>query len=190
MVDHGVDIAHLIDLRVRAGQDDADAIAALVRERFGPDEIDDANLTAWVADALDAQSADEADWAGETDCDRLDVTFASLLRHGILARPNAGPTPAAALADVAAAYAAAGGEDSGVVGFCFYDAADLLRAADGDDLLLSFGEPHGDPDGGLHVGRLVRDALEADGFTVRWDGTLAERIAVADLNWQWRRNRA
>ena len=155
--------------------------------RFGPGDIDDENLHRWVADAMDNQLSDEADWPDETDCDRLDVTLASLLRHGILARQNAGHDPAEALANIAGAFVEAGGDDSGIIGFCFYDYPDLLRVADGDDLLLSFGEVHSDPEGGVHVGRLIRQTLEADGFTVRWDGTLAERIAVADLVWQRRR---
>ena len=188
MDDAGPEIAHMIQVRVRAGVDDADAIVAAVRERFGPDDIADDSLQAWVTDALADQVDAQADWPDETDCDRLDVTLASLLRHGIMARQNAGRDADAALADVAAAYVAAGGDDSGIVGFCFYDYQDQLRAAGGDDLLLSFGEPHGDPEGGVHVGRRVRDTLEAAGFTVVWDGTLAERIAVTDLVWQRRRS--
>ncbi len=183
----GIEIAQMIRARARSGVDDAVSITAAVRERFGPGDIDDDNLQRWVSDALDQQAADEADWPDETDCDRLDVTLASLLRHGILSRQNAGRDQAAALADVAAAFVEAGGDDSGIIGFCFYDYQDLLRVADGEDLLLSFGEVHSDPDGGVHVGRLIRQTLEADGFSVRWDGTLGERIAVTDLLWQRRR---
>jgi hypothetical protein len=188
MEDAGPEIAQMIHVRVLAGVDGADAIVAAVRGRFGPGDIAEDSLQAWVTDALADEAAAEADWPDETDCDRLDVTLASLLRHGIMARQNAGRDADEALADVAAAYVTAGGDDSGIVGFCFYDYQDLLRAADGDDLLLSFGEPHGDPDGGVHVGRQVRDTLEAAGFTVVWDGTLAERIAVTDLVWQRRRS--
>ena len=47
------------------------------------------------------------------------------------------------------------------------------RAADGDDLLLSFGDVRRRRvRAASHVGRRIRAALEADGFTVRWDGTL------------------
>jgi hypothetical protein len=183
----GIAIAQIIRARVRGAVDDAESITAAVRQRFDVTDIDDENLHRWVSDALDQQAADEADWPADTDCDRLDVTLTSLLRHGIIARQNAGVTPADALADVARAFVEAGGDDAGVIGFCFYDYQDLLRAADDGDLLLSFGEVHGDPEGGVHIGRLIRDAFEANGFTVRWDGTLADRIAVTDLVWQRRR---
>ena len=187
MDDHAVEIARLIEVRSRTGVDTAADIVTAVRERFGPDDIDDANLNAWVSDVLDRQSAAEADWPDETDCDRLDVALASLLRDGIVARANAGRDDAEAMATVASAYADAGGEAAGVIGFCFYSYPDVLRAADGDDLLVSFGEPHGDPEGGAHIGRRVRAALEGVGFTVRWDGSADERIAVTDLVWQRRR---
>ncbi len=185
--EHAVEIAGLIRARVRAAVDDAPAIVAAVRDRFGPDQIPDASLAAWVSDALDQQAADETSWPDETDCDRLDVALESLLREGILACQNAGPDPAAAMATVADAFVAAGGEAAGVIGFCCYDYPDLLRAADGDDLLLSFGEASGDPDGGAHIGRRIRAALEAGGLAVRWDGTVGERIAVVDLVWRRRR---
>ena len=189
MVDPGVaEIAHLIDVRVRGGADDFDAIVAAVRDQFGPDDIDDVNLTRWVSDALGKQADAEADWPDETDNDRLDATLAGLLRQGVIARQDAGADADAALVDVATAYVAAGGEAAGLLGFCFYDHQDLLAAADGDDLRLSFGEPHGDPDGGLHIGNTIRDALTADGFAVVWDGTLGDRIGIADLVWRRRRS--
>ena len=185
-VSNGIEIARLVRQHVRAAVYAPDDVVAVVRRSFGPDQVDDGSLAQWVADAFDAHDAEQADWPDETDADRLDLTFAQLQCQGVLALPDAGETAGEAVAAAARRYADAGGDQSGIVGFCFYLRDDLLRVADEGELLLGFGDVDGDDDAAVAVGHRIVDALDADGFTVAWDGTRGQRVAVTHLDWQRR----
>ena len=184
-----VQCRELIRTRAWGGFDTPAEVAGRVSEWLADDEIDvgDADVPGWIDEAFADHREAQADWPAETDCDRLDATFATLQRQGVLCLQDAGYTQEDGQSEVAEAYVAAGGESSGIVGFCFYHGQDLERVVDGDDLFLAFGDVDGDETAGVAVGRRVRDALEADGFTVVWDNTLGERLAVTDLVWRRRR---
>src|SRR5690348_10309272 len=63
---------------------------------------------------------EQKSWPAVTDCDRLDKAFAALRAEGILAIHNAGMTPSEGIGEMCEQYHAAGGELSGIVGYCFY----------------------------------------------------------------------
>ena len=191
------DARDTIRLGVWGGFDTAEQIVRGVSERLAGDghTVDVAEVQAWVDEAMADHRDAQTTWAAETDCDRLDAAFVDLQRQGVLCLHDAGYTKQDGWADVAQAYADAGGPQSGIVGYCFYHRQDLERVIDGGDLFLAYGSVDSDINSGtdakdvagVAVGRQVRAAVERQGFTVRWDGTLAERIAVTDLVWQRRR---
>jgi hypothetical protein len=83
-------------------------------------------------------------------------------------------------------YEELGGEKSGVIGYCFYHGQDLERAVDGQGLLLTFGDIHGDDDKGVKIGEIIRDKAVEHGFKVEWDGSIKTRIQLAPFEWQRR----
>ena len=182
------EVRDLIRLKVRGGFDTPDEVAEAVAEQFFElDERDADAVAEWVSAAFEDHLSEQVTWPAETDPDRLDATFATLQRQGVLVLQNAGTTQSDGLADAAQAYVEAGGEQSGIAGFCFYTSQDLDRAVDLGELTLSFGDADGSGPAAVAVGQRVRAALEADGFTVRWDGTLGQRIDVLNLDWRRRR---
>ena len=71
-------------------------------------------------------------------------------------------------------------------GHCFYTEQDQQGALDGSGMCIGFGHLSGDDAKGVEVGRLLRAALEHEGLSVEWDGTIQRRLFVKGFRWQRR----
>ena len=170
---------------VWSGFYDPDEIVEMIDEAaFRPGEIVHDWLRSQIERAFREKQAEEASWPAESDCDRLDRVFASLGGDGILSLQNAGYTQSDGLDDVAQFYQEAGGEQSGIVGYCFYHGQDLERVMKRGDLYLAFGDVGRDDEKGAEIGRRIMRAFEAAGFAVEWDGTVKTRLLVKGIQWQ------
>jgi hypothetical protein len=158
----------------------------LCEEMYEPGEIDADRVRERIEEEFRRKRAEEATWGEVTDCDRLDRVFDALGRQGIVCLQNAGMTQSDGFSDVSEAYDRAGGDGSGIVGFCFYHGQDLTRVIEGGDLYLAFGAIKDVDDRGLEVGGLIVDALRRDGFEVEWDHSTKTRILVKGIRWQSR----
>jgi len=150
------------------------------------DDVDEAEAAALVDAEVAAKQAAEREWEDETDCDRLDRVFARLNRNGIIALQNAGVTQSDGLDDVTEVYDGLGRKSSGVMGYCFYHAQDLVRAVAGMGLYLTFGDIEGTDENGVEIGQAIRSALEDEGFEVTWNGRIDTRILVPRIEWKKR----
>jgi hypothetical protein len=84
--------------------------------------------------------AAERGWPEATECDRLDRVFEVLREKGVLARHRCGLTQQDGLDVTLDLYGEAGGERSGLAGYCFYTLQDMEGAMWGDrGLWLAFG---------------------------------------------------
>jgi hypothetical protein len=112
--------------------------------------------------------------------------FETLEAQGVIALHDAGLTKSDGIEDVTEAYEDAGGEESGIVGYCSYHGQDLEHVMASGDLWLAFGDIHGDDGRGVEIGRRIKRALEDTGFTVEWGESVRERILVRGIRWQRR----
>jgi hypothetical protein len=181
--------AGYIDRYVRSGFHTPHEIREIVGEDIFEGKLDDQLLRAMIAQATTQQLAEEATWPAETDCDRLDATFATLEGQGVIALQNAGYTQSDGLSDVAEVYHDAGDEESGFDGYCFYTEQDLNRVIKSGDLYLAFGAADGKDDKGVEVGHRIKRALEGAGFLVEWNGSITTRLRVTGIRWQRRTRR-
>jgi hypothetical protein len=166
--------------------DAEEAYEVFLESMFGPDEIDVLWLRAEIEEEFRRKVAEEETWPETTDCDRLDEAFDELEADGILALHNAGYTQDNGIDDVTQFYHEAGGEDSSIVGYCFYHGQDLERVIERGDLELTFGDIEGDNARGVDVGRKIEQALRKVGLTVVWDGSVSSRILIRGIKWQRR----
>ena len=172
---------------VWSGMHDAAEIVEIIDEAiFEPGQIDKGWLRAEIEKAFRQKRAEEETWPEVTDCDRLDRVFEELEEQGILALQNAGYTQSDGLADVSQFYREAGGEQSGIEGYCFYHGQDLERVMESGELWLAFGHVSGEDGPGAEVGRRIKRAFEAAGFAVEWDGSIKTRLLVKAIRWQRR----
>lgn len=172
---------------VWSGMHDADEIVEIIDESIlEPGQIDQGWLRAEIDKAFRQKWTEEQTWPEVTDCDRLDQVFEALEEQGILALQNAGYTQSDGLSDVAQFYHQAGGERSGIEGYCFYHRQDLERVMESGELWLAFGHVSGEGEPGVEIGRRIKRAFEATGFAVEWDGSIKTRLLVKGIRWQRR----
>jgi hypothetical protein len=176
-----------VRLYVWSGFYDADEIAEIVEECvFGSGDVDRRWLRELISAEFAKKRAAEVTWPRTTDCDRLDRVFELLEKEGILALQNAGYTLSDGISDINQFYAEAGGEESHITGYCFYHGQDLEGVIDRGELCLAYGDIDDDDQKGVEVGRRIKRALEASGFTVEWDGSIKTRLLVKGIKWQRR----
>ena len=172
---------------VWSGFFDADEIVEMIDEAvLRPGEIDHSWLRVQIAEEFRKKRAAEPTWPAVTDCDWVDQVFESLERQGILSLQNAGYTQDNGIDDVTQFYYEAGGEQSDIVGYCFYHGQDLERVMEDGDLGLTFGDILGGDEKGVEIGRRIKLAFETAGFTVVWDESIETRLLVKGINWQRR----
>jgi hypothetical protein len=158
-----------------------------VEDSVYPDEIDREWIEAQMEEEFRRKQAVEATWTDVTDCDRLEEVFESLWDQGIIGLEAPGNTQDEGLEDVTQHYHEAGGEQSDIVGYCYYVANDLPQVLEKGILEVTYGDIRGDDGKGVEIGRRVVSALEAAGFTVEWDGAIQTRLSIMGLRWQMRR---
>jgi hypothetical protein len=181
------DLRHWVHSFVWTGEYGADEIPWLIEDSLGVgDEVDQSWLRDVIAAEVAVKREAEQTWPSVTDCDRLDRAFQALQRQGIIALHRAGFTQSDGLEEVEDDYHEAGGEASGYSGHCFYTEQDQRRALDGSGMCIGFGHLSGDDAKGVKVGHMLRAALEAEGFSVEWNGTIGSRLFVKGFRWQRR----
>jgi hypothetical protein len=166
----------------------SDEIVEIIDESiFRPGEIDKDWLRAEIERAFSKKLEEQKNWPTHTDCDRLDRVFDALNNQGILALQNAGYTQSDGMSDVSQFYFEAGGEQSGIEGYCFYHGQDLEGVMESGELWLTFGDIAGKDEAGVGIGQRIRRVFEAAGFVVEWDGSIKTRLLVKGIRWQRRR---
>jgi hypothetical protein len=186
-VDERSEVLESIRRYVWSGLYDPEEVTIILAEAwYEPGQIDEAWLRAEVEKEVARKRAEEATWPTTTDCDRLDRAFATLGAQGIIVEQDTGLTKSDGIEDVTEAYEDAGGEESGIVGYCFYHGQDLDQVMRSGDLWLAFGDFLGDNERGVEIGRRIQRALEDAGFTAEWSGSVRERILVRSIRWQRR----
>jgi hypothetical protein len=146
----------------------------------------------WLRDLIRTEIAakrqEEQTWPAVTDCDRLDRVFAALEAQGMIALQMAGFTQSDGLEEVEDTYNdnREDGEAPEYTGHCFFTTQDQKGALERSGMYIGFGHLSGDDARGVAVGHRLRAALEAEGFSVEWDGTIQSRILVQGFRWQRR----
>lgn len=148
------------------------------------DDADEAFLRASVRPEFEKKVAEETDWSGRTDCDRLDEAFEELNALGIIALHNAGYTMSDGHSDVSEVLHERGRGD--VRGYCFYHGQDVERALAGKGLMIAFGDLDDDQGAKTQIGHSVKAVLEGRGFLVEWNGDPETRLNIATIDWKRR----
>jgi hypothetical protein len=158
--------------------EDEDSPPAAERVRAIVDEL-------WI-ERLAEQSA----WQGLSDADRLEAAFTELEAAGVVARMAFTCCGSCGVAEIGDEVA----EGAAARGFVFFHQQDAEGLAEPDPYLyLCYGAFCGpmnrDVEGrkaSEEIGRLVVRYLEAHGLQVDWDGSIAQRIRLLDLDWRRR----
>lgn len=168
---------------LRCGYDGRDLLAESAEEYLvdgGVRPVSPAQAELLVDRLWRERVAEQADWVGETDPERITRAFTALEGAGITARENFTCCRGCGLAEIWAD----GAEDAR--GFVFFHSQCTEGAAAGHDLFLLYGGFEPDEALTASVGREVVAALEAEGLTWAWDGSAHDAIRVVGLDWRKR----
>ncbi|MFW5415323.1 hypothetical protein J0910_01460 [Nocardiopsis sp. CNT-189] len=126
----------------------------------------------------EARAAEQEQWSGTSDNDRLDAAFAALEAGGITARQNFSCCRRCGTGEI--------GDErkEGDRGFVFYHSQDTDAASAGHGLHLAYGGFDGSEETTAAVGREVAAALAEAGLEPDWNGSPSKRILVP---MEWRR---
>lgn len=181
------DITMWVKSFIWSGEYDAEEIVLLIEDQLGVgDKLDTTWLQKLIRSEVAAKRKVEKTWPKVTDCDRLDRVFEALNQQGVIALHSAGFTQSDGLEEVEDAYREAGGKKSNYAGHCFYTEQDRDGAVTDRGLYIGFGHLSGNDAKGVEAGKLVRAALESEGFAVKWNGKISERLFVRAFVWQRR----
>lgn len=117
-----------------------------------------------------------------TDCDRLDLAFASLNRDGFIALQRASSTHVDGLEDIKDERRFREHRHQEVQGYCFFHSQNIDDAVQGEGLWLAWGER--EP---LIAARILA-VLNQHGLNATWNGDLEQKLLIT-LKWQRRVDR-
>ncbi|MFE0458422.1 DUF6891 domain-containing protein [Kitasatospora sp. NPDC058965] len=124
--------------------------------------------------------AEQADWQGETDPERLTRAFTALEEAGITARENFTCCRSCGQAEIGAEA----GPDAR--GFVYFHTQCTDSAAAGGGLMLLYGGFDGSSDTTATIGHELVAALEAAGLPTDWDADPGRAVHVTPLDWRRR----
>jgi len=110
--------------------------------------------------------------------DAIDKAFAALESQGIVARHDLADCQTAAVDAIdyhIAEFARRGGSP---IGYTFYHGQDTLNVTETGELLLAYGSIDRQKRTSIEIGKVVRDALIAQGLPVKWNESIFKRIAT------------
>jgi hypothetical protein len=139
-----------------------------------------------TAELFAKHRAEQLQWDGPTDCDKLDAAFTRLEERGIIARQHFTCCSTCGEAEIGAEIQEAN-RSHPVVGYVFYHMQDTECAAACGSLYLKYGSVTCDLPGAAEIGKAIAEELEAAGLKFEWVGDAKKAIQVVDLDWKRRR---
>lgn len=131
------------------------------------------------------QLREQATWPTITDCDRFDAAFAALEASGIVCRHNFSCCGTCAAGEIWDEIDAERAKGRPIVGCVHYNVQTLETAIEGGGVYLSYGSVEEGDESSVAIGHRIVSAMQANGLSVTWDGTIRRRIHVA-LDWKRR----
>ncbi|MEV4192429.1 DUF6891 domain-containing protein [Streptomyces toxytricini] len=124
--------------------------------------------------------AEQAEWQGETDPERLTRAFAALQEAGITARENFACCRSCGHSEI--------GDEGGphTRGFVYFHTQCTESAAHGHGLTLFYGGFDGSSETTAAIGHEVVAALSAVGLPAEWDHDPGRAVTVTPLDWRRR----
>lgn len=168
--------------RLRCGYDDRRMLTEIAEEWLvtGDERPVSRAQAARLVDRLWLERvAEQADWAGVTDPDRLTRAFEALDASGITARENFACCRGCGLAEI-------GAEREDARGFVFFHDQVTEHAVAGYGLALHYGAFDGSAETTSAVGQEILAALRGAGLSADWDGDPDKAIDVKPLTWHKR----
>jgi hypothetical protein len=183
------DLRTFIGYRVREGFESVHKIVEhAVEYALGKYKRDDVQLEIRriMAELLVAHRAEQSEWEGPTDCDRLDEAFAALNRQGIVARQNFSCCNNCGFTEI---WDEVEEEEKRqpVDGYVFFHLQATETAIESGRLMMAYGCVEEDEVALARVATRIVAELRRVGLNASWGGTAHHPIVVDGIVWRRQR---
>lgn len=165
------EIDYLIETLTKSGFFSVDEIVEILEDQFIEEEIDFGEFD------ISLNDFDNSNFS------RLENVFRALANEDIVAIHNCGFDIREGVSDAFELYVHLINNKYSAEGFCFYTFEDIEDAIYYGKLKITFGDFENSEDKALEIGKIVADALEAEGFPIVWDGTINNQIELNPFEW-------
>ncbi len=183
------DIRSFIAYRVTEGFDTVHEIieqaTAYAAESSGRKDIQH-EIKQLTAESLADHRRKQADWVGQSDCEKLDRAFDALKGKRIVARQNFSCCLNCGHHEIWDEIEEVEKQHS-VDGYVFYHLQCTEDAVKTGQLSMAYGSVEDDEECLQRVGRAVVEELQKFGLSAEWNGEIGSPILVNDLVWRRRR---
>ena len=180
------DIIEQIDVYIKSGFYYKEDIFTFVEDYLYEIPFDHVWTKQQIDKAYSDRLRDQLTWPTVTDFDKLVRVFDKLNSSGIVALHNAGMTKQDGEGDCQEIHEALLKKGIKTKGFCYYHWQDIERVVEDSHLYIGFGDFNNNDKEAVEIGKQVAATLEAQGFKLNWNRTVATRIEITNIKWQKR----
>lgn len=165
------EIEYMIDLLTKSGFFNLDEIYEILEDQFIEEDIDFSQFDISLNDF------------SSLNFNKLEKAFEALKSKDIVGIHNCGFDIEEGVGDAFELYVHLINNNFKPVGFCFYTFEDIEEAILDEKLKITFGDFENNENKALEIGNLVKDALELEGFSILWDGSINNQIEINPFKW-------
>lgn len=165
------EIEYMIDLLTKSGFFNLDEIYEILEDQFIEEDIDFSQFDISLNDF------------SSLNFNKLEKVFEALKSKDIVGIHNCGFDIEEGVADAFELYVHLINNNFKPAGFCFYTFEDIEEAILDEKLKITFGDFENNENKALEIGNLVKDALELEGFSILWDGSINNQIEINPFKW-------
>lgn len=165
---------------------DKDELFENIQDMFyDEDDLDESWLKTEIEKTFKQHQDNSKAWTHPTDFEKLVRVFDELNKESIVGLHNAGYTRQDAEGDCMDIIDELKAIGINAKGYCYYHSQDLERAI-GANGMLFIGYDSADQDNEVaeEVANRIVDLLKANGFNVKWNGSLDTRIEIISIDWK------
>lgn len=188
-MDSLTDLQTMIATDVQAGYDTRIQMIARAMAHMPADyapQWTEEKAAALVDLALQVHYEDQRTWQGITDCDRIDEAFATLDRHGIIARQHFSCCQSCGHTEINTVIEQVQ-QIREVRGYVFFHRLDTESAMENGYFYLAYGSLSGKERESMQIADTVLTVLQNAGLNATWNGWVRSRVCINDVVWQRRR---
>ena len=165
------EIEELIDILTKSGFFNKDEILEILEDEFIEENVDFSQFNISLNDS------------NNNNFNKLENAFDSMAYENIVAIHNCGYDIEEGVQDAFELFVHLRNNNYEPEGFCFYTFEDVEEAILHKKLKITFGDFENSEDKALKIGKIVRDYLQSENFTINWDETINNQIEIVPFNW-------
>lgn len=171
-----------MQLLIKSGFYNKEEILEIIEDEFFEENISIDELSSMLSENY--KCIDDLTDADCVDFNKLENAFTQLTGlNDIISIHNAGYDIEEGIQDAFELFIHLNNNKENPKGFCLYSFENIEEAIENNYLSIAFGDFELDEKKALNIGKIVKNALQDNGFTVEWNNTLENPIEIKPFYW-------